>query len=269
MDLTEHLGSKRAAGRPLETTAIIEALRNSRRRRLLCHLRQTGTATLDELVDALGFGAETAPPTPGIERTRTTLYHLDLPKLEELGVLAVDLDTATVELLAEPASLDEWLDLAMRTDFGGSANRTDETAETGRVHTAPESAEIRVLVVDDDPSVTEIVRVYLESNYPELSVTTTDCVENATKRLHAEPFDCIVSDLRMPVISGLDFLKVVRGEDPTVPFLLFTGHGSEAVASEAVEHGVTGYVVKSDDPGQFDDLARQIQTAVSTIRTTE
>lgn len=269
MDLTEYLGSKRAAGNTLETTAILEALRNERRRRLLCHLRQQGTATLDELVDALGVGAATVPPTPGIERTRTTLYHLDLPKLEELGVLAVDLDSATVELLAEPATLDEWLDLAVRTDLSGPAKRVDEPAETTTVHPTVEPAEIRVLVVDDDPSVTEIVKVYLESNYDELSVTTTDCVEAATERLHAESFDCIVSDLRMPVISGLDFLKVVRGEDPTVPFLLFTGHGSEAVASEAVEHGVTGYVVKSDDPGQFDDLARQIQTAVETVRTTE
>lgn len=276
MDLTEHLGSKRAAGRPLETTAILEALRNRRRRQLLCHLRQQGTATLDELVDALGFGAETATEiaTPGIERTRTTLYHLDLPKLEELGVLAVDLDTASVELLAEPASLDEWLDLAVRTDFSQSAKRVDETPETGTDHARAEpptadTAEIRVLVVDDDPAVTEIVQVYLESNYDELSVTTTGSVETATERLHAEPFDCIVSDLRMPVISGLDFLKVVRGEDPTVPFLLFTGHGSETVASEAVKHGVTGYVVKSDDSGQFDDLAQQIQAAVKTVRTTE
>ena len=269
MDLTEYLGSKPTAGRPLETTAIIEAMRNRRRRRLLCHLRQQGTASLDELVDALGIGTKTPPSTPGIERTRTMLYHLDLPKLEELGVVAVDLDTASVDLLAEPSALDEWLDLAMRTDLGQSASRTDETPETGTSHPAAEPTEIRVLVVDDDPAVTEIVRVYLESNYDELSVTTTDCVEAATERLRTESVDCIVSDLRMSVISGLDFLKVVRGEDPTVPFLLFTGHGSEAVASEAVEHGVTGYVVKSDDPGQFDELARQIQTAVETVRTSE
>jgi len=269
MDFTERLGSKRAAGNMLQTTALVEALRNERRRRLLCHLRQQGTATLDELVDALGFGAETATATPGIERTRTTLYHLDLPKLEELGVLSVDIDSATVELLAEPATLDEWLDLAVRTDLSQSARRADKTTRPRAEPATADSAEIRVLVVDDDPAVTEIVQVYLESNYDELSITTTGSVEAATQRLHAEPFDCIVSDLRMPVISGLDFLKVVRGEDPTVPFLLFTGHGSETVASEAVKHGVTGYVVKSDDPGQFDDLAHQIQAAVETVRTTE
>lgn len=264
MDFTEYLGSKPAAGRPLETTAILEALRNSRRRRLLCHLRQQGEATLDELVDALGIGAETAANTPGIEWTRTTLYHLDLPKLEELGVLTVDIDTATVELLAAPTTLDEWLDLAVRTDLQQSASRIDETT-----YSTTEPSEIRVLVVDDDPSVTEIVQVYLESNYEELSVTTTDNVETATEYLHAESFDCIVSDLRMPVISGLDFLKVVRSEDPTIPFLLFTGHGSESIASEAVRHGVTGYVVKSDSASQFDDLARQIRTAVETVRTTD
>jgi len=272
MDHTEYLGSKRAVGTTIETTAIIEALGNSRRRRLLCHLRQQGTASLDELVDALGFSTDTAA-TPGIERTRTTLYHLDLPKLEELGVLTVDLDSATVELLTAPDSVDEWLDLAVRSDLS-QATHTDKTTLSGSTHATREQStsdvsEICVLVVDDEPSVTEIVRVYLESNYDELSVTTAESVEAATERLRAEPVDCIVSDLQMPVISGLDFLKAVRSEDPSIPFLLFTGHGSEAVASEAVEHGVTGYVMKSDDPGQFDDLARQIQTAVETVRTAE
>ena len=258
--MTQPIGAALSDGGPLELTSVLEALQNDRRRRLLFHLRQHGSATLDELLDVLGVGTETDIHAPGIRRTRTTLYHRDLPKLEELGLIEVNVLSGTVSLLAERHILGEWLDLAARTDFAHSPV------------TAPTESErdvIRVLVVDDDPAVTEILAVYLESNYDELSVTTTNGVEEATQWLQTNPFDCIVSDLRMPVISGLDFLKIVRQEDPTVPFLLFTGHGSEAVASEAVEHGVTGYVVKSEDPGQFDELARQIQSTVETVRGTD
>jgi len=215
---------------------------------------------LDELLDVLAIGTETSTDAPGIQRTRTTLYHCDLPKLEDLGLIEVDVISATVRLLVKPDLLDDWLDLAVRTDLGHQ--HVTDPSETDR-------NEVRVLVVDDDPAVTDILAVYLESNYNELSVTTTNDVETATEWLQTDPFDCIISDLRMPVISGLDFLKVVRQTDPTVPFLLFTGHGSEAVASEAVEHGVTGYVVKSEDPNQFDDLARQIRSTVDTVRNSE
>lgn len=255
--MTQPVDTIQLDGGSLDLPAVLEAVRNDRRRRLLCHLRQSGSATLDELLDVLGIGTETSTNAPGIQRTRTTLYHCDLPKLEELGLIEVDVISATVTLLAKPDILDEWLDLAVRTDLGRKP--VTEPTETER-------DEIRILVVDDDPAVTDILAVYLESNYDELSVTTTNSVEAAIEWLQTNPFDCIVSDLRMPVISGLDFLKVVRQEDPAVPFLLFTGHGSETVASEAVEHGITGYVVKSEDPDQFDDLARQILSAVATVR---
>jgi len=256
--MTQPLGTTQSDGGSLDLPTVLEALRNDRRRRLLFHLRQHGSATLDELLDVMGIGTETSPTAPGIRRTRATLYHCDLPKLEELGLVAVDVISGTVRLLAKPDLLDEWLDLAVRTDIGGRQLVEDPT-ETER-------DEIRVLVVDDDPAITEVLAVYLESNYDELSVTTTNNVESATEWLQTNRFDCIVSDLRMPVISGLDFLKVVRDNDPTLPFLLFTGHGSEAVASEAVEHGVTGYIVKSENPDQFDDLAQQIRSTVKTVR---
>jgi DNA-binding NarL/FixJ family response regulator len=66
----------------------------------------------------------------------------------------------------------------------------------------------------------------------------------------------------MPAISGLDFLKIVRKEDLDIPFLLFTARGSEAVASEAIKNNITGYVLKSNDPDQFDQLAQQIRSTV-------
>ena len=121
----------------------------------------------------------------------------------------------------------------------------------------------RRVLVDDDTELTDLIETYLGSVH-ELSVTSASSVEAAIAERGEQRFDCIESDLQMSAASGLDFLKIVRKSEPDMPFLLFTGHGSEAVASEAVEHDVTGYVQKSHDPRQFEELSRQIWMAVGT-----
>ncbi len=72
----------------------------------------------------------------------------------------------------------------------------------------------------------------------------------ALDELSAESFDCVVSDYEMPETDGIELLEAVRDRHGDVPFVLFTGEGSEAVASEAVAAGVDEYVRKwaGDDP---------------------
>ncbi len=241
---------------PARTDAIIEAMMNARRRRMLFHLRQHGTSTVDELVTAIETDTVVGFPQI-VELARAHLYHQDIPKLEYLRVVAYDSETDSVTLVAASQELDEWLDLAIHNDY-----RT-EFVQAKRVDT--DATEKRVLIVDDDEGLLELVESYLQSRYDGLSVTTASDVEQAVRTLHTEPFDCIVSDLQMPALSGLDFLKVIRKDNPDIPFLLYTARGSERVASEAVENNVAGYVLKSHDPNQFADLARQIRRAVGIV----
>lgn len=75
-------------------------------------------------------------------------------------------------------------------------------------------------------------------------------------------FDCVVSAHEMPGRNGIEFLELVREEYPDLPFVLFTGKGSEAVASDAISAGVTDYLQKGSGTEQYELLANRIVNAV-------
>ena len=126
---------------------------------------------------------------------------------------------------------------------------------------ANKSGETLVLHVDDEPQFGNLVSTYLEKIDGSLTVVTESSVENSLDRIETESIDCIISDYQMPEMNGLEFLKTVREEYPNLPFILFTGKGSEEVASQATTHGVTSYLQKSG-PETYDLLAQQVETAV-------
>jgi PAS domain S-box-containing protein len=129
----------------------------------------------------------------------------------------------------------------------------------------PEKTSIRVLHVDDDPKFGELVTRYLEKLNEKITVRTETAPQKGLEHIDTEPIDCIVSDYQMPEMDGLDFLNAVREEYPNLPFILFTGKGSEEIASEAIQTGVTDYLQK-DGSEQYELLANRIQQAVSQRR---
>jgi DNA-binding NtrC family response regulator len=64
----------------------------------------------------------------------------------------------------------------------------------------------------------------------------------------------------------VDFLRSVRERSARLPFILYTGKGSEEVASEAISQGVTDYLQKKHTGQQYDLLANRIRNAVSRSR---
>jgi PAS domain S-box-containing protein len=121
---------------------------------------------------------------------------------------------------------------------------------------------ISVLLVEDDPAILELTRIFLERS-GDLQVATSRDVAEANGILKDRSFDVIVSDYEMPQTDGLEFLKGLRGKGDRVPFIMFTGKGREWVAMEALNNGADFYLTKEDDPGQrFADLVRMIHLAV-------
>jgi PAS domain S-box-containing protein len=157
---------------------------------------------------------------------------------------------------------------------------------------------IDVLHLDDDRAFLELTERWLETEHEELSVTTTTDPGAAMALLEGEaatdggdagvstrvgrgtaattaangitapetPFDCVVSDYDMPETDGLEFLERVRERFPELPFVLFTGKGSEEIASEAISAGVTDYLQKGTGGDRFTVLANRIENAVSQRR---
>ncbi|THE66680.1 response regulator [Salinadaptatus halalkaliphilus] len=129
------------------------------------------------------------------------------------------------------------------------------------------SQPISVLVVDNEPGFADLAAEMLEREREDIAAESATSGPDALARLDEQPIDCIVSDYEMPDLSGLELLERVRERDPELPFILFTGRGSEDVASEAIAAGVTQYLQKESGSEQYALLANQITNAVSRYRT--
>lgn len=128
------------------------------------------------------------------------------------------------------------------------------------------SGEIRVLYVDDHEETVEAVAEYLEHVDEDIVVHGELDPTDALERISAGDFDCLVSDYKMAGVDGIDFLKMVREKFDTIPFIFYTGRGSESVASEAIAHDATDYVKKSADGEDYELLRNRIHVAVERYR---
>jgi DNA-binding NtrC family response regulator len=99
-----------------------------------------------------------------------------------------------------------------------------------------------VLVVDDDPTALALLRAVLEEIG--CRVHTAERPAEALRRLEAETPDLLVTDLRMPELSGLDLIRQARRLHPHLGCLLVTGFATDEVVTEAFRAGVLDLLSK-------------------------
>ena len=128
------------------------------------------------------------------------------------------------------------------------------------------AASIRVLHVEDDEQFAELTATYLARFEDRIAMETAADVDEGLDALASAEFHCVVSDYDMPGRNGIEFLEAVRADRPNLPFILFTGKGSEDVASSAVSAGVTDYLQKGSGPELFELLANRVVNAVERRR---
>lgn len=93
---------------------------------------------------------------------------------------------------------------------------------------------IQVLHVDDEPEFSDLATTFLEREDDRFETETATSASEGLDRLSEDGYDCIISDHDMPGKNGIEFLEAVREDHPDLPFILYTGKGSEEVASEAI-----------------------------------
>lgn len=130
---------------------------------------------------------------------------------------------------------------------------------------------VKVLLVDDEPSMLELGKTYLSREEQSFSITTAGSVEEALKHLEEETYHIVVSDYRMPDSDGLDLLGTIRGElKDDIPFIMLTGQGREEIAMKALNLGANRYMRKGGDSGTlYGMLAKAIIQEVEHVRRTK
>jgi len=114
----------------------------------------------------------------------------------------------------------------------------------------------RILVVDDDPGQRSLLDSFLKSQG--FATTVVASGEQALAALRTEPFAMMISDVRMPGISGLETLRQARKEFARLPVLLVTAFADIRDAVDAMRDGALNYLSK---PIDLDELLRHVQQA--------
>ena len=119
----------------------------------------------------------------------------------------------------------------------------------------------RVLVIDDESS----MRYTLEAVLGDagFDVETADGGASGIAAFEARGADVVLTDLAMPEVDGMQVLGALRAQDPSVPVLMLTAHGSERVAVAAMKAGAFDYLPKPFDP---DELVLAVARGVETRR---
>jgi FixJ family two-component response regulator len=122
-------------------------------------------------------------------------------------------------------------------------------------------ADTIIAVVDDDPSVREGLSSLIRS--AGLRVETFASAQEFLSRSGAEIFSCLVLDLQMPGLSGLDLQKHMAEAEIEIPIVFLTGHGDIPASVRAMKAGAVEFLTK---PFDEQDLLQAIQEAIERDR---
>ncbi|MFP4394657.1 MAG: response regulator [Anaerolineales bacterium] len=118
----------------------------------------------------------------------------------------------------------------------------------------------RVLIVDDEPTVTMTLAAGLEKLGAAYEVETASDGKTALEKVRAKPYALLITDYKMPGMSGLDLAQTVHQISPTTQIVLMTAYGSSELQEELENLGLNGYL---DKPFTVDQMRSLVESTVS------
>jgi len=119
----------------------------------------------------------------------------------------------------------------------------------------------KILIIDDEKGMCDSLSVLLQGDG--YKVETFQVPSKAIERIRAEKVDLVITDIKMPDMSGLDILKAVKEQDEGIPVIFMTGYGSLDTAIHAVSQGADDYLLK---PVEFTYLLFAVNRALDKRR---
>jgi DNA-binding NtrC family response regulator len=101
----------------------------------------------------------------------------------------------------------------------------------------------RILVVDDEPNMLRLLKTILmdKTGY---EVTTTNNPLEVSKLLQEGHYDLVVTDLKMPLVDGIDLIGIVKNIEAAMPIIVITAYGTIETAEEAIQKGAYDFITK-------------------------
>jgi DNA-binding NarL/FixJ family response regulator len=126
-------------------------------------------------------------------------------------------------------------------------------------------AAVRIALADDQALVREGLKLVLRGLDIDIAVEAADGRELIDK-LATAPVDVIVSDVRMPALSGIEALRALRARGDRTPMILLTTFDDSAVLLEAVEAGAQGFLLKDAAPEDLRQGILQVRRGESLLQ---
>jgi DNA-binding NtrC family response regulator len=101
----------------------------------------------------------------------------------------------------------------------------------------------RILIVDDEIDMLELLELII-TDRTEYQVSTTNNPLEVPELLKKDPYDLLITDLRMPDIDGIELIEMVKQVDDQLPFIIITAFGTIESAVEAMRKGAFDYITK-------------------------
>ena len=115
----------------------------------------------------------------------------------------------------------------------------------------------KVYIVDDDDAMRDSLQFLLGA--ADFSVTVFETASGFLEALPGLDYGCVVSDVRMPGIDGIELLQRLKASHPKFPVIIMTGHGDIRLAVEAMKLGAVDFLEK---PFEDDRLTTMIEAAI-------
>jgi nitrogen regulation protein NR(I) len=117
------------------------------------------------------------------------------------------------------------------------------------------SGAAKILLVEDDPGIRDTVQKVLEDEGHSVAVEGRG--DDGLARAAKEPFNLVLTDLRLPGLSGLELVRKLHAAQPRLPIILMTAYGTTETAIEATKSGAYDYLLKPFNMPALIDLVRK------------
>ncbi|MGA2193502.1 MAG: response regulator [Nitrospirota bacterium] len=119
-------------------------------------------------------------------------------------------------------------------------------------------SEVKFLVVEDSPTMRQLISFALKRVHGAKIIEASDGID-ALKKISAEKFDLILTDINMPIMDGLKLVSLIRGDDQhkEIPIIIITTEGAEEDRRKGIALGANAYLSKPIQTAELLKLVNQ------------